>query len=427
MEEKKIIEIKVEVGDDNGNSEHDIVINGESIEQPNVIAKIRKLPMFDEVNIDFVCENIHDNLISTVSSIAASPGIYYSGKYALKSGETIRNIEVGADNNKLNSDVIIINTLEQIAGFAVNYAYEKGEDLNSIEINVKADMTTALPVTQYTKKNAGLFTKKFMDSKHKVTVHVGPINVDVSINFEFVKVLPESVPTTFKLQSMVLIKKEKLNEIEIKHNQEVEEVFEELNKKGETTIDGEFFKGKKILHCGIGEGTTEYPCTNDISFDPNFIKGSNNGIGHAIDKALPEFQEDWGMLNYSRQKYSEVIRDLGHKFNESAVEIVDQYIEEQAEEILHHVKSEIQRANNEVDILAVYGGGSILMEKHLKEKLEDVCKKAKIVLFYVPAKYAVTLESKGMYQFTKGDIFKLLKEKYIKENIQVKAEKVVVK
>jgi plasmid segregation protein ParM len=276
-----------------------------------------------------------------------------------------------------------------------------------------------LPVTQYTKSAANEFANKFLKDNHTVIVHVGTLNVNVNIIFEYVKVLPESVPATFELQHMAIIKKadKELTDVEKHHNEDVRELFAELNQDNKIgTIDGRYFVQKRILHVSIGEGTTEYPLTKHIEFDPNFIRGSNNGIGHAIDKALDEFKQETNLLNYSRQKYSAVLKDRSHKYSEAALDIVSGYIEEESEEILHHIKTEIQRANNEVDIIVVYGGGSILMKEHLKSKIETVSSKADIKLFYVPEKFAVTLEAKGMYEFTTSKIYKALKSKYLSVN-----------
>lgn len=411
MNDKKVISMHLEVGNDNGNSEHDLVINGELIEQPNVISKVRKLPMLEEVNPDYVAKNIHDNLLTSINSPSVAPGIYFSGNYALRSGERVRSIEVGVDSNKADSNIVVINTLAHLSGFAIKKAFMQGEDLKNIEIALTIYMTTALPIKQYNKRVAEEFTKRFTEGKHNVTVYVGDISVNVYIVFEFVKVIPEGVTSIFALQSRQIIDKpeDELSDDEKKYNQEIKELFGEF-------VDGKSFLKKKVLHVAIGEGTTEYPLTKDIAFDPNFIFGSNNGIGHAIDKALPEFKEEIGLLNYSRQNYSEVLRNPGHKYYHLAMDIVEQYIEEESEEILQNVKREIQRANNEVDIVCVYGGGSILMREYLEKKLAQVCGRADIKLLYIPEKYAVTIEAVGMYEFVKGPIFKKLKEKYANIN-----------
>lgn len=384
-------EIIVKVGNDNGNSEHDLIINGVAIAQPNVFAKVRKLPNLDEVNREFVLENIHDNLIVTCEDPS---GIYYVGNYALKSGQKIRNIEVGIDNNKIDSDIVMVNTLAQIAGYGVKEYYNKYNNFDDI-IDIKVDMTTALPISYYSQKRALEFADKFLKKSHMVTVHVGTLGVRTKIEFEFVKVIPEGVTATFSLR-------EANNEL-----------FEEYNSKHDDKLSKDVFKKAKVLHVAIGEGTTEFPITEGIAFNPNFIKGTSNGMGHAIDKALEEFKLQFGLISFSRQDYSKVLRDTSHKYNIHAADIVEPYIEEQAEEILHHAKQEIQKANNEVDFVVVYGGGSILMRNELEKKLMIFCERADIKLLYIPEKYAVNIESIGLYNFTQSKIFETLKNNYI--------------
>ena len=383
-------QIIMKIGNDNGNSEHDIKINGKLINRPNVYAKVRKLPNFDEVNKDYVLKNIENNLIVTCEDPS---GIYYLGNYALKSSKTVRSIEIGIDNNKVENDIILVNTLAQIAGYAAVEYFNTVGNFDDI-IQTKVDMTTSLPVSYYSHKKALDFSNKFLSKKHMVTVHVGNSSARVEIEFTFVKTIPEGVTATFAL------------------NEASKELFEEHNKKYKDELDKEFFKNAKVLHVAIGEGTTEYPITTGIEFNPEFIQGTNNGVGHAIDKALEEFKTAKGLSKFTRQDYSEVIKDKNHKFHEFALEIVEQYIEEQAEEILIHAKQEIQKANNDIDVVCVYGGGSILMRKSLEKNLRSFCDRAQIKLFYVPGKYAINLECEGLYNFTNSKIFATLKDKY---------------
>ena len=111
-----------------------------------------------------------------------------------------------------------------------------------------------------------------------------------------------------------------------------------------------------------------------------------NGLGHAINKSIEEFKEEVGQTSLTRQKYSDILKDKNHKFYPLAKDIIDIPIEEQAEEIFQTAKTEIDRANNEIDIIVVYGGGSILMRDALEPKLRNICKSAKINLFYVDEK-----------------------------------------
>lgn len=387
--------LNIKVGNDVGNSEHDIIINNHLVTQPNVFSTTRELPNLDDINTSYVIKNIESNLIATVNSPSCPPAIYYIGDMALKSGKPVNSMEVGLLNDKVNSDIVIVNTLAQIAGYAVKDSFNSNPESIKDQITAQVDMTISLPVTQYNKSSAEKLAKKFMSGKHNIIIHVGNTRVDVDINFEFVKVLPESVPVIFALQSM----------------DENNEIFEEFNKLYNSNIRGDYFKKKRILHVAIGEGTTEYPITNDIEFDPNFIRGSNNGIGLAIEAAMEKFLPDVHIRSYSRQNYSAALRDPSHKYNKKAMLHIEDPLNVESEEILRIIKSEVEKANNEVDIICVHGGGSILMRSTLYNKLLDLCKKTDIKMFYVPEKYAITLEANGLYEFVNGKIFETLKNK----------------
>lgn len=50
------------------------------------------------------------------------------------------------------------------------------------------------------------------------------------------------------------------------------------------------------------------------------------------------------------------------------------------------------------------------MRDALEPKLRNICKSAKINLFYVDEKDAVSLEAKGLYNFTTSKIFAQVKK-----------------
>lgn len=389
------LKINLVVGNDNGNSEHDIIIDGNLITQPNVISRVRKAPYIEELNSKMFIEKIENNLITDIVSDEVQTGTYLCGKYALSSGETVRTIAIGYDNDKVHSNIVMVNTLSQVAGAALKKAFkETGNIPDCIEVN--ADMATALPIGQYSKKSANEFSDRFVGKLHSVTVHTPEKKVLVKVVFDFVKVLPEGITTLFALSNAE------------------DNLFAENNAKADgevhVKLSKEYFNKKRILHIAVGEGTTEYPITDGKAFNPSFIHGSNHGLGHAINKSLDEFKTECGQTSMSRQKYSEILKDKKHKFHDLALDIIDIQIEEQAEEIFQNAKNEIDKANNEIDIICVYGGGSILMRKHLEPKLEKICKTAKIHLFYVDEKNAVTLEADGLYSFVTSPFFSQVKK-----------------
>lgn len=387
--------LKLLVGNDNGNSEQDMIINGEVIQQPNVHVKIRKLPNLDELNETYIAKNLLDNLIVSIETPEinnGTPTTYYVGTYATTTGNVLKNIEVGARNSKIESDIPLVNTLANLAGFAVKKAYEN-ESIED-ELTVDVDMTTALPVTEYNKEQASLFAKRFI-GQHFVTVYVATRKVRVKLNIGYVKTLPEGVTTAHFLATG-----------------KNKELFKEFTEDYNLSLSDVDFKDKKILHIAIGEGTTEYPLTTGISFNPHFIEGSPNGVGHAINKILPEFRKEKSLSKFSRQEFSNVLKDPSHKYYADAVDIIQDPLEEQAELILDIAKQQVSRANNEIDYICVYGGGSILMKPYLKANLRDFADRTDIKVLYITQPTSVLVEALGMYEFTTSNIFKELKKKF---------------
>ena len=406
----KKFEIKLKVGNDNGNSEQDIIINGVQLQQADVYGRVIGRLNLEELDQDDFIENLENNLVIGIAgSKYVNTGEYYVGNYTLKSGATVRNTEVGAGNNKTDSEVVYLNTIGQIAAYAVKKAHKGDKTISDIEANV--DMTTALPITQYDKREAERFANKFMDGEHRLTVKTPQKDYYVNLKFNFVKVIPEGVTTTFALIGGV-------DEIYKTYNQKVRENLTKVSKDSlymEELNTAYFTKEqRRILHISIGESTTEYPITNGIAFDPNFVQGSNNGNGHAIKKALPLFNSEF-RCSYSRQMYSDVVKSSGHKFHQDTLNYLIGPLEDEAQEIYRRAVDELERSNNEVDVIMVYGGGSILMREFLEPKLEAVARQIRSKLLYVDKEYAVTLESKGLYNFTGSALFKALKEKKLEK------------
>ncbi len=374
------------VANDNGNSEQDIIINGNEIAAPNVYARVQELPSLDEVNPEYVLTHIHDNLIVSIKG-----ALYYVGAYALQSNQHCHSITIGVDNDKVSSNIVYVNTLAHIAGEALATAYAKNKDLLQSDIlPITVDMATAIPVSYYTAKSSHAFEDKFMNQTHKVSVFVGPHEYTVAISFRYVKCIPEGVTATHALFQRP-----------------------ELFTAEESFVPQNLSKCR-ILHIAIGEGTTEFPLTTGIGFNPSFISGTNNGNGHAISAVLPRFKKEFGLQTITRQDFSRYIRDENHKYHADALDILQPALDDEASDILISAEQVIANANNEVDVVAVYGGGSILMRKYLEPKLAAYCKRARIQLVYIddPA-LAVKLEAYGLNAFLGSKTFMTLKKKHL--------------
>ena len=89
----------------------------------------------EELDQDKFIENLENNLVIGVCDLEGiESGDYYIGNYTLKSKARVRNIEVGAENKKVDSDVCFINTLGLISAYAVKQSYKENKDVKDITL-----------------------------------------------------------------------------------------------------------------------------------------------------------------------------------------------------------------------------------------------------------------------------------------------------
>lgn len=412
------------VGNDIGNSELDIYVDGKLIRQPNVYAAAGTNPWADDdLDVQKNLKNIYDNLVVSIVSPAVHTGLYLIGRHALKTvGENVVGLYVKGNNAKSDQEVPYINTLATIAARAVEKAFADGKDTDVIE--VKVDMATALPVKQHTPSNIEKMNKKFTSASHNVTVHLGVTKkVDVKINFVCVQILSEGTPPVFALQ---LDREGNWRSGSYSGEDAENDLFadfiESYNLDPET--DGSYLDGKNLLHVDVGDGTTDDPYTVGDRVDKDFCSGINHGVGHAIQDAVGDLISlaPHAFNSISRQQYSDILKsqysDRPHKFLAEALQAFNPHCENQVNQIIKHVSDQVLKIGaNEIDVMTVYGGGSILMRKQLYPRLKQLADDSRFQLLYVPAKYAVTLNAEGLDYFVRSDIFQSLKAASTSENV----------
>ncbi|MCE0555300.1 hypothetical protein LQK80_37270 [Bacillus thuringiensis] len=66
-------------------------------------------------------------------------------------------------------------------------------------INIKSNLSSAIPMSEYTVDKAEFLERRFAENTHVVVVYVGKLTVTVFITFESVKVTKEGVPSLYAL------------------------------------------------------------------------------------------------------------------------------------------------------------------------------------------------------------------------------------
>lgn len=358
---------------------------------PNVYRKILKPSPSHEINIEKNVVNLLEQLVVHVTSGAIRfGGMYAIGEKALETTNGLKNMNISSEK-KHTSDLPLINTLGYIAGRAVQMDYAEKKTLSE-EIKVETYLSCAIPAGQHNTDTATHLENRFLKNKHIVIVYVGNEQVTVNITFKKVKVLKEGVPALYSI-----IEGEK-------------EMFDEFVKTYNlTNITGKYFTDKKIMHNDIGSGTIEYIYTVGVNPRPNQCTGERFGVGHAIQSAIELMAEEREGLKINRQQFAKIIEnpDQYPKDSELAVNCLAEARLMQIDLIQGDLEDKYNTImNGEPEIIAVYGGGSIEFKEEMYDMLKDFADGVNAQVLWIPSKYAVEMNVKGLDFLNKKILFK---------------------
>lgn len=369
----------LKISNDIGNSETKMIISDQVFKQPSVYKRVLNTPNLTENNIDKAVTNLQDEILVNITSKALKRnGQFFVGNRANQMADQVENMNINL-GNKYKHDVPIVTTLSMIAAWAVQKSYKDSGKLPST-LDIKSVMTSAIPASEYTTDKAQTLERRFTDNDHIVVITVADQFVTVTINFDQVKVTQEGVPALYAL---------------LESDQEILQYYNKEYKKDSNPTD---FQNKKILHVDIGDGTTEYIYTIGLNPKSDVCSGERRGVGHATEEAVKMLNESTdGYVKLNRQQFIQAMRDNTHRQHEKANQFMLEARFTQADKILEDVQEKyMNNAASDVDIIAVYGGGSIQFKEELYNELLDFSNTVGCDLLWIPEKYAVNMNVEGM-------------------------------
>ncbi|EJR90568.1 hypothetical protein IKE_05953 [Bacillus cereus VD196] len=382
MTELKGNTLHIDIEGDIGNDSFKGYINSEYVKIKNVYQNIYSMPNVTETDISKNIINLIDNMFINISSKSIRrSGMYFIGNRAMLTGKNPKdmNIKVG---QKYNDDLPLINILGLIANKSVQIEWENTGQLPP-SINVSIDLISAIPASQWTPINAKHLERRFTSSDHVIIVYVGEEQITVTLTFKSANITQEGIPPLYAI---------------LEGEEEMFTDFIHLYKKTLQikSINGSFFKGKKILHCDIGDGTTEYIYTVGVNPIIDACDGERRGVGHATEEAVKLLNQERG-TNIKRQQFSQILQNMAHKYYEEATGYFNMTKIEQAELILEDIDEKyVNNTAGEAEILCVYGGGSITLKDELYNQLLDYCNRVGMYLLWIPQTFAVDMNARGM-------------------------------
>ncbi|WP_238157058.1 ParM/StbA family protein [Bacillus amyloliquefaciens] len=391
---KAATKMNMKVAADIGNSTTKMIAEDELFSQPSVIRRLMKNPQVTETDLKKNVTNLDENLTVHITSAAikgTANGLYVIGRKAITTDlDKVQNMNIKL-GNKHKHDLPVIMILSMIARKIIKDEFdEKGELAESY--SATCELSSAIPASEFSFEKAEILEERFAKHKHTVIVHLGEKLVTVVLNFKKAKVTQEGVPAIFALLSEDETILEEFNNLYKKKDED------DLIQDNEEITKPSDLKKMKIFHVDIGDGTTEYIYTNGVNPILDACSGEKRGVGHATEEATVLLNENLnGLMKINRQSFMSIVADDTHNLHVEAKGALDIAKGSQANFILEDTIEKVSnKTGNNVDVVVVYGGGSIQFREYLFKDLKEFADQIKTKLLWIPEKYAVDLNVRGL-------------------------------
>ncbi|MDN4849069.1 ParM/StbA family protein (plasmid) [Ligilactobacillus salivarius] len=394
--------VKMNVANDLGYGSVKTKVNDTKIHFPSVLALQREQDIAKPVEFDsekeklsYLSDMINHMDVTVSSSAVKTQGRFLLGTAAIKSSLPMRAFDVNDFTGKSDNDLSIILTLGMIAAQRVALAVENDEDLSE-QLNTEVNMTTALPVSEG-KKNGIVdsYINKYINSKHTVVFHNLKDPITVSLTFNKVYVALEGEVAQLYIQN---------SDIKLKGliKKDFSKNYPELATEIEVT---DLVKIKNLLGIDIGEGTTDLVVIKDGKANAVSSTSLPTGYGNALQDAIDvlqtqnmNFEARSQLQDYLSQDVSPLAKRMQNKVRQTVFEQLAPF----ADKIVEAASKTMRKAGANVEVLYVYGGGSIPMleqtelRQKLAQKMKDFSGGIDVPVIWIDKSYAQILNEKGL-------------------------------
>lgn len=393
--------VKMNVTNDLGYGSVKAKVNDTKIHFPSVLALQREQDIAKPVEFDsekeklsYLSDMINHMDVTVSSSAVKTQGRFLLGTAAVKSSLPMRAFDVNDFTGKSDNDLSIILTLGMIAAQRVALAVKNDEDLSE-QLNAEVNMTTALPVSEG-KKNGIVdsYINKYVNSKHTVVFHNLKDPITVSLTFNKVYVALEGEVAQLYIQN---------SDIKLKGliKKDFAKNYPELATEIEVT---DLVKIKNLLGIDIGEGTTDLVVIKDGKANAVSSTSLPTGYGNALQDAIDVLQTQ--NMNFEArsqlQDLSQDVSPLAKRMQNKVRQTVFEQLAPFADKIVEAASKTMRKAGANVEVLYVYGGGSIPMleqtelRQKLAQKMKDFSGGIDVPVIWIDKSYAQILNEKGL-------------------------------
>lgn len=394
-------EYKLNLANDLGYGAVKATLNGNRFMMPSVIAQEHPEDITSPIEFNneeakqVYMDNFLNNMDVTVSSSSVTrQGRFLVGRAAVNSQLPLNYFDVNDYAGKSDDDLAVILTLSLIAGNTVKEAFKAGDSLtNTLKVNVT--MATALPISEGKRdKVRNNYSQKYTGSTHTVTFHNfnDPITVSIKFDKTYVALEGETAQLMIKNATSAL-SSALLNDFKKNYPD-----FSDIKADDITNSNN-------VLGIDIGEGTTDLVSVINGKVNANASSSLPQGYGNLLQSAIDVLQEK--QMNFENraqlQEYlSSTVSPFAKQHQKRVQDIVNSQLDGFAEQIIQAVSKAMRLSSDKIELIFVYGGGSIpmvkgnVLRKKLSLKLRNFHGGEDIPVIWVPKNYAQVLNELGL-------------------------------
>lgn len=384
---------------DLGNDTVKIKINNEDFAVPSLIGPAsnnEKISFISQYEQDDYMRNFFDHLEASVTSNSVKTnGHFLVGQSAINNHVTPRRFDINNFSGKSQDDLSLILNLVLLAAKRVKDAYFAKEDLSQLKMNVY--LTTALPIREG--KQPGIikhYRDKYLQNDHLVTFNGLKNPISVNIHFEKVLVRLEGQTAQLVLTNSAKIYPDLAQSM-------LKDLKQHYNLPN-ATIDN-IANVNNIMGIDIGGKTVDLPVFINGKANMDVSDSSLRGYDNVLQAAISDLQNH--QRNFDSIGQLESYLDQGPSpFDPSSYQQVQDIVKNNSQDLVQSIIDSVSKimgqASLNPNLVFVYGGGSIPLNRdtnlrqRLNDKLSSFNANRAIPIIWVDAKYAQKLNKLGL-------------------------------
>lgn len=173
--------------------------------------------------------------------------------------------------------------------------------------------------------------------------------------------------------------------------------------------DTSIYAVNDTLGIDIGEGTTDMAVFSNGELNTIASSSLNSGYGNVLEQAIADLHNQGFNIN-SRLELQQLLSGPANPLRQAKIDkaltAVNAQLDQMCDQIVRETSSVLRQVSNKVDVIYVYGGGSIPMEPVLRDQLMTKIKAfvgdIDVPVVFIPNNYAQYLNDLGLNMILKA-------------------------